>query len=334
MELVRALGILLERGWRPQRTITIASWDAEEYGTVGSTEWIEDHAAWLKEQAVAYINVDYAVSGSQFSAQASPLLKHLLYQVTDQVIDPQSSSSVYARWLVENDASVDALSIDSDHVGFFHQLGIASLSMGFRGDYPVHHSTFDSVAWMQQHVDPLFEYHQTLTKIWGMLLLRLASDPILPLHPQDYTSEILQEINRIGSQQGCLTFPYISSALHSLAATTIHFERTVKQKQRQIRVRKHNSGKLSKQVALMNDRLAKFEQAFVDENSKSFFKHLVYGPHHDTGMTVTFPTLKHAVEKDDMRHINWVEKRIGHVLIQADRTLRGNDDDDFDQDDE
>lgn len=28
-------------GWRPRRTIIFASWDAEEFGLLGSTEWAE-----------------------------------------------------------------------------------------------------------------------------------------------------------------------------------------------------------------------------------------------------------------------------------------------------
>lgn len=333
MELVRTLGVLLERGWRPKRTIIVASWDAEEYGTVGSVEWIEDHASWLKEQAVAYINVDYAVSGKHFAAQASPLLRRLLYEVTDQVIDPESSVSVLRRWRVERGGPdmdmplTEMLSVDSDHVGFFHHLGVSSISMGFRGPhYDVHHSEFDSIEWMQQQ-DPLFEYHQTLTKIWGMLVLRLSSDSILPFHPQDYTKEIVKYVQRVGSQQGCLTFPYISSALHSLAATSIQFERTMRQRHRQLRIRKHVTNKLIKQVDEMNARLARFESSFLDEQgldrARPWFKHMVYGPQLETGLTVPFPSLLEAVEKDDIVHIQWVEERIGNVLIQADRILKG-----------
>lgn len=28
-------------GWKPRRTIIFASWDAEEFGLLGSTEWAE-----------------------------------------------------------------------------------------------------------------------------------------------------------------------------------------------------------------------------------------------------------------------------------------------------
>ncbi|HEV2619578.1 MAG TPA: PA domain-containing protein, partial [Acidobacteriaceae bacterium] len=39
LETVHGLGALLAKGWRPNRTILIASWDAEEEGMIGSTEW-------------------------------------------------------------------------------------------------------------------------------------------------------------------------------------------------------------------------------------------------------------------------------------------------------
>jgi len=47
-EMVRGFGELLSKGWKPLRTIVLASWDAEEYGLIGSTEWTEDFGDWLK----------------------------------------------------------------------------------------------------------------------------------------------------------------------------------------------------------------------------------------------------------------------------------------------
>ncbi|XP_052357066.1 putative N-acetylated-alpha-linked acidic dipeptidase, partial [Oncorhynchus keta] len=40
-ESVRSAGKLLRKGWRPRRSIVFASWDAEEFGLLGSTEWAE-----------------------------------------------------------------------------------------------------------------------------------------------------------------------------------------------------------------------------------------------------------------------------------------------------
>ncbi|OAD02465.1 hypothetical protein MUCCIDRAFT_144480, partial [Mucor lusitanicus CBS 277.49] len=339
MELVRTLGILLERGWRPKRTIIIASWDAEEYGAVGSTEWVEDHESWLQEEAIAYLNVDYAVSGKHFSAQASPLLNRLLYQITDQSSPHDNIAPL---------PLTDPLGVDSDHAAFFHHSGIASVSMGFRGEaYGVHHSIFDNIHWMETFGDPTFEYHQTLTKIWGLLVLRLSSDPILPMYPQDYSTEIVRYIGRLGAKQGCLTFPFISSALHSLAATSLHFDKQVSRWNKQLSVKKHISKKLKRNIAKSNERILQFERAFLDPEGvsvdRSWFKHVIYGPDLNTGLTKEFPGLAQAIENDDTVHTKWVEERIGKLLLNAERTLRGHfdggdytedQDDEDDQDDE
>ncbi|RCH97469.1 hypothetical protein CU098_010308, partial [Rhizopus stolonifer] len=100
LELARVFGILLEKGWKPRRSILLVSWDASEYGNVGSTEWVEDHTSWLKKHAVAYLDISHAaVTGPNFSAQASPLLHRLLKQVTSMLIDPKTSQTVYEAWL-------------------------------------------------------------------------------------------------------------------------------------------------------------------------------------------------------------------------------------------
>ncbi|KAI8336279.1 hypothetical protein BC941DRAFT_461727 [Chlamydoabsidia padenii] len=236
LELVRIFGVLMESGWRPRRTIMFASWDAGSYGSIGSTEWVENHKEWLDDVAVAYLNVDMAVSGTHFAAQSSPLLHRLLYDVTSSVIDPSTSRSVLEAWaafdtgnplftnLSEEDVTPDPLNkkkkhhhhhhkegqgmdfdmikplgAGSDYVAFFHHVGISSLSMGFYGDYGVYHSNDDSIHWMENFGDPTYEYHQTLVKIWGLLALRLSNDVILPMYPLDYTHKIAQHISYLES---------------------------------------------------------------------------------------------------------------------------------------
>ena len=72
LETVHGLGVLLKQGWRPKRRIVIGSWDAEEEGLIGSTEWVEEHENNLKH-AVAYFNTDVGVSGPSFTASAVTL---------------------------------------------------------------------------------------------------------------------------------------------------------------------------------------------------------------------------------------------------------------------
>ena len=90
-EVVRAFGVALEKGWKPQRTIVFASWDGEEYGLVGSTEWVEEYLPWLSDAAVAYINVDVAANGPHFEVAAAPLLNKAIYEVAAEVQSPNQT---------------------------------------------------------------------------------------------------------------------------------------------------------------------------------------------------------------------------------------------------
>lgn len=156
------MGILVQNGWKPRRTIVFASWDANEYGNIGSTENVEAHLPWLDKNAIAYLNIDHAVTGSHFSAQASPLLQRVLYQVASSIINPRTSESVYDTWLEQSkkkhfiakssssqkDFTPPVLPVGStpglDTTAFFQHAGISSLSMAFtNGDYGVSRSTYD-----------------------------------------------------------------------------------------------------------------------------------------------------------------------------------------------
>lgn len=338
---------MVANGWRPKRTIILASWDAEEYGAVGSTEWVEKHTSWLKQEAIAYLNVDYAVSGKHFNVQASPLLNRLLYQITQDVIDPESSRTVFDRWKFERgleDVSIfeeelpvplcDPLDVESDHVGFFHHLGIASLSMGFRGSNSVQHSDFDTIDWMEQFGDPTFAYHRTLTQIWGLLVMHLSSDTILPLYPEDYVPELSRYIKQLGSHQGCMTFPYISSSLDSLERAARHLDKKRQKRECQLKDKKHRHKKLKRHVREINERVSRFESALVDAQGaiaeRPWFTHMVYGPDQYSGKPVAFPSLLEAIESGDPIFLQWTEQRIGNILSQAQKTLKGH----FEEDDD
>lgn len=142
---------MLQSGWRPKRTIILASWDAEEYGLIGSTEWVEDNRDWLSEEAVVYLNCDAAVSGPHFEAGASPSLNQLLYEVTSMVPDPRTGKSVYQAWGERSNATgiptatppVGVLGSGSDFTAFMDHVGVACIDMSFSGDYGVYHSVYD-----------------------------------------------------------------------------------------------------------------------------------------------------------------------------------------------
>ncbi|MGH0176133.1 UNVERIFIED_CONTAM: hypothetical protein FKN15_015840 [Acipenser sinensis] len=95
-EVVRSAGKYMKKGWRPRRTIIFASWDAEEFGLLGSTEWAEDNAKILQERAVAYINADSAIEGNYtLRVDCTPSLNTVVYNLTKKKTEKYSNYPVY-----------------------------------------------------------------------------------------------------------------------------------------------------------------------------------------------------------------------------------------------
>jgi len=201
MELTRSLGELKQRGIRPRRTIVVCSWDGEEYALTGSTEWGEQFADDLKKKLVAYLNVDESVAGAattagpeglSFSPAAVASLAPMLVEASKDVHAP-SGKPFYESWRATSmrDSKASAPPLDSalvetrigsgsDHTVFLNHLGRPVINLGFTGDYGVYHSMYDDHYWMEHIGDPAFEYHVALTRIWGVVALRLANADVLP----------------------------------------------------------------------------------------------------------------------------------------------------------
>ena len=201
LELTRALGEMKRRGLRPRRSIVVCSWDGEEYGLTGSTEWGEQFAGDLEKKLVAYINVDEAVAGAattagpeglSFDPSAVASLAPMLLEASKGVAAP-SGKSLYEAWRATSmrdkhlaKPSPDADLVEtrigsgSDHTVFLNHLGRPVINLGFTGDYGVYHSAYDDHFWMTHIGDPTFAYHTALTRIWGLVALRLANSDILP----------------------------------------------------------------------------------------------------------------------------------------------------------
>ncbi len=200
LEEARSIGRLVETGWQPRRTLVYAAWDAEEPGLLGSTEWVEHHAADLKEKAVLHINTDSNGRGF-LSVGGSHTLERFVNQVGRDVTDPQQNITVLQRALVRkladgpSDASVNsegglkiaALGSGSDYSPFLQHLGIPSLNLSYSGESRggSYHSCYDSFDHYSRFGDPDFSYGVTLAKTAGRLTLRAANAGILPF---DFTN--------------------------------------------------------------------------------------------------------------------------------------------------
>lgn len=171
-----------------------ASWDAEEFGIIGSSEWAEDLKVELQQNAVAYLNVDIATTGENFYASAVPSLKPLVKEVTQAIIHPLTHQTIYETWKQNQDKQVPQagnLGSGSDHSPFIGHLGIPSISMGFYGPYGVYHAMQDNFYWMEHFGDPTFQYQVAMAQIWGIMASRLANADILPFDYQAYAKALL-----------------------------------------------------------------------------------------------------------------------------------------------
>ncbi|ANB13816.1 Vps70p [Sugiyamaella lignohabitans] len=204
IELAKAFGELKKIGWKPSRTIILGSWDGEEYGLLGSTEWGEDNAEYLQHHVIAYLNVDVAFSGSRFGASASPLLDNVLIDVTKQVPAPSGNGTLYDLWYSQNGARISSLGSGSDYTVFQDYLGIPSVDFGFgggKGD-PVYqyHSNYDSFYWMDKFGDKDFAHHSVMVKAWGLLTLTLSETELIPFKLASYAKLLDTYLEKTESQ--------------------------------------------------------------------------------------------------------------------------------------
>ncbi len=198
MELARALGEAKRAGFRPRRTIILASWDAEEFTLTGSTEWGEDNRDWLRENLVAYLNVDSSASGRNFSVQGVPSLTPIIHQALKEVEDPVEKRPVFELWKAgitdekgkKEEGCVEPIGSGSDHAVFLQHIGAPALDMSFVGDYGVYHSVYDNYYWMTHFGDPGMHYTAALVKVWAHMAIDLACRSLLPLDWEGYSREL------------------------------------------------------------------------------------------------------------------------------------------------
>jgi len=183
-----AFGKLAQEGIRPKRSVLFVTWDAEEWGLLGSTEWVEQLENKLGAKAIAYINQDECATGSSFSAGADPTLRQLVYDVSKTVLDG-TGNSVYSEWSKHSQQNpegedkrptIGLLGGGSDFSAFYNHLGIPSLEHGFGGPFGQYHSNHDNIEWTLHQGDSTFRYHAATSQFAAVEAMRLANADILP----------------------------------------------------------------------------------------------------------------------------------------------------------
>jgi N-acetylated-alpha-linked acidic dipeptidase len=318
LETVHGLGELLKQGWKPKRTIVLGSWDAEEEGLIGSTEWAEDNADRLAH-AVAYFNTDVGVSGSDFKAAAVPSLKQFVREIAKQVPSPKGGT-VYEQWKLsqtteadrrmvtnagfpgspartaidaENEIRVGNLGSGSDYTPFIQHLGVPSTDIGSEGPYGVYHSAFDNYNWFIKFADPTFVYEQQQARIFGLEILHMADADVLPYDYQLYGKEIISYLDgaqkRAVASKLTLDFaPALAAAQRFEAAgTAVH----ARQLAPPSKPAPFNSSLRNAETALL---------APAGLPHRPWYKHLIYAPGEFTGYAaVVIPGVNEGISAPD-----------------------------------
>jgi N-acetylated-alpha-linked acidic dipeptidase len=320
-ECVRAFGKALEAGWKPQRTIVFASWDGEEYGLLGSTEWVEEYLPWLSSSAVAYINLDVGASGPNFMAGATPVLDQTIVDIVKEVQSPNQTApgqTIFDQW----DKSVQLLGSGSDFTAFLDFAGVSCVHVGFEAGpgTPVYqyHSNYDSFHWMDKFGDPGFKYHVALAQVTALLAAKLVEEPIIQFNAYDYALAIKFYLIAIREKLyapilddkreaflGEFESLWSAHRLFHVAAGRLDFDAVHLDEQLQdIRV-PETIPDLFQQTRDINYKYKMLERQFLHPDGlegRSWFKHQIYAPGVWTGYAaVALPGLAESLDKDDIK---------------------------------
>ncbi|KAK3310448.1 uncharacterized protein B0T15DRAFT_518552 [Chaetomium strumarium] len=226
-EVVRSFGEAVRQGWKPLRTIVFASWDGEEYGLVGSTEWVEEFLPWLRDANVAYINTDVSVRGTHLKASAAPLLDNIIHAATAAVPSPNQTvpgQTVHDVW----DKRISTMGSGSDFTAFQDFAGIPSLDIGFDSGpgEPVYHyhSNYDSFYWMEKFGDPGFVYHRTMAQVLGLITAQLADLPLISFRAADYAHALDRYVQRVEDKLNAALSPTTEIDVATVTDDKLYFE--------------------------------------------------------------------------------------------------------------
>lgn len=322
VELAKAFGNLQKTGWKPKRTIILASWDAEEYGLLGSTEWVEDYLPWLSGAAVANLNIDVATSGPDPDFSATPDLHTIAQECMKKIVYPYrgyDNLTLYDVWFGLTKGKWGVLGSGSDYTTFLHN-GISAIDIGSGGsgeDAVYHyHSNYDTWHWMSTFGDVGYTQHKVMGQFLALLLYHLANDDIIPLDVENYgvqmtdyyetllttlETENATSVNTSRLEEAIATFNESAAAITSAISTASTEE----------------------EQATINTKLKLFSRGFVSSGglpNREFYKHVIFAPGLDTGYApVLYPGITEAIVEysNETQAQEWVEKTAAAIEVAA-----------------
>ena len=346
LETARTLSILRKQGWQPKRTIMLALWDGEEFGLLGSTEWVEKHLDELDRAAAVYINSDSTGRGSLItggSASLEPFLAEVLRDVTDPATaksllevarDRRATGATPAAMAGSTPAPaaaaaeprergfrLDPLGSGSDYVAFLNHAGIASLNLGFASGDGVYHSIYDTPAWYQQFSDSDRAYSKALTQVMTIALLRLADAPVLPFDFDSlstsvtrWVEEIRKELPRANSK---VDLRPVSAQLTRLSAAAKAYDEELSGWAK----RGSSAQEKTERMTKVDESIRKTERALLTTEGlphRDWYRNQIYAPGILTGYAAkTLPGVREAVEAQQWDEANQQARKLAETLRAA-----------------
>lgn len=343
MAVARAMGEMMKTGWKPRRTVMFASWDGEEPGLLGSTEWVEDLATELRSRTAVYVNRDAGASGPFFTASGVPSLAPFARELAQSLTADDTSRTLYDRWLqrAREQAPDDgrpllkapklgALGSGSDYTPFLQHLGVPSFDMSLNGRLidGAYHSTYDNPAWFKRFIDPQFKYSVLASQATGVAVLRFADAELLPFDYESYATEIRQYIEEIETETirkspadaKRMNFRGLKSAAGALAKAGADARRRGESAL-------ESSGPARIQTLISLDRrMIQAERDLVEPAGlpdRPWYKHTIYAPGLYTGYGVkTIPGVREAMEAGNYTRAAEQAQVVVRALERAAATLR------------
>ncbi|HEV8146917.1 MAG TPA: M28 family metallopeptidase [Bryobacteraceae bacterium] len=326
LETARTLSLMRKQGWQPKRTIMLALWDGEEFGLVGSTEWVEKHKEEIERKAVVYINSDTNGRGA-LSASGSHSLEAFMKEVMRDSADPVTKKSLLdaapRRRAAPsggepqiNEFHLGALGSGSDYVAFVDHVGIASLNLGFGGADPggVYHSIYDSFHWYTTYSDGDFVYGKALAQVLTTTLTRLADAPVLPFEfgtlarmVRTYVTEIQKE-----AKTTPIDFNEVLAQLTRLTTAARLYDDEL------AAVSRRAASIAPEKLVKVNDALQRAERTLLLPDGlpgRDWYRHQLYAPGLYTGYGAkTLPGVREAVEAQRWDEANRESRRVAQAL--------------------
>ncbi|KAM9220427.1 glutamate carboxypeptidase 2 isoform 2-T2 [Dugong dugon] len=298
-EIVRSFGELKKKGWRPRRTILFASWDAEEFGLLGSTEWAEDNSRLLQERGVAYINSDSSIEGNYtLRVDCTPLMFNLVYKLAKELKSPDEGfegKSLYESWKEKSPSPdfsgmprISKLGSGNDVEVFFQRLGIASGRTRYTknwatskfSNYPLYHSVYETYELVEKFYDPAFKYHLTVAQVRGGIVFELANSKVLPFDCRNYAVVLQNYADKIYniSMRHSQEMKTYNVSFDSLFTAVKNFTEIASKFHKRLQDLDTSNPVL---MRIMNDQLMFLERAFIDPlglPDRPFYRHVIYAP--------------------------------------------------------